>query len=84
MDLSYVDRKSAAFQRFRSFVDSAVGGNPGYAFSASDAALMYRISGVTSCELAVALSKQVADAGRPLPAVAGPPWLAIPTSKSGR
>ena len=84
MDLSYVDRKSAAFQRFRSFVDSAVGGNPGYAFSASDAALMYRISGGDKyCELAVAtVEKQVADAEQAIagggrPAVAGDSYLEV-------
>ncbi len=43
LDLSYIDRKSPAFERFRRWVDSAVVGEPDYGFSAYDAALLYRI-----------------------------------------
>jgi hypothetical protein len=45
IDLSYVNQQSQQFQRFRDFVDQAVDGNPGYEFSATDAAYMYRITG---------------------------------------
>lgn len=54
LDLGYVDRKSAAFTRFRRWVDAAVRGNPGYAFAASDAALLYRLAPDDAyCDLAV-------------------------------
>lgn len=64
IDLSFVDKKSAAYSRFKSYVDSAVAGSPGYAFAASDAALMFRLSGGAKyCKLAIAMvEKQVADA----------------------
>lgn len=45
LDLSYVDRHSAEYRRFRDFVDRAVAGDPGYGFSATDAAYMYRLTG---------------------------------------
>ena len=45
LDLSYVDKHSAAYGRFRGFVDRAVAGDPGYGFSATDAAYMYRLTG---------------------------------------
>ncbi len=84
MDLAYVDRKSAAFQRFKSFVDNAVEGNPGYAFSASDAALMFRIAGQEKyCELAVktveqqVLEAEQAIAGGGRPPVAGDSYLEV-------
>ncbi len=54
VDLSFVDKKSDAYGRFKSWVDSAVAGSPGYAFSATDAALMYRLSDSKKyCDLAV-------------------------------
>jgi hypothetical protein len=64
LDLSFVDKKSAAYSRFKSFVDAAVAGSPGYAFAASDAALMSRLSGGEKyCRLAVSMvEQQVADA----------------------
>ena len=40
VDLSFVDLQSVEYQRFKSFVDDAVAGNPGYGFSAADAAYM--------------------------------------------
>lgn len=45
IDLSYVDKHSAEYRRFKDFVDSAVAGDPGYGFSATDAAYMYRLTG---------------------------------------
>lgn len=64
IDLSLFDKKSVAYSRFKSYVDSAVSGSPGYAFAASDAALMFRLSnGEKYCKLATAMvEKQVADA----------------------
>lgn len=59
LDLSYVDPQSPAYQRFKSWVDQAVAGDPGYAFSATDAAYMYRLSGqVQYATLAVQLVEQ--------------------------
>ena len=45
IDLSYVNQQSPEFTRFKYFVDAAVAGNPGYAFSAADAAYMYKLTG---------------------------------------
>ncbi|HET7842859.1 MAG TPA: heparinase II/III family protein [Xanthomonadales bacterium] len=54
VDLSYVNPTGPAYTRFRNWVDQAVAGNPGYAFSATDAAYAYRISGGNQyCQLAV-------------------------------
>lgn len=41
-DLSYVDKDSTAYSRYKEWVDTAVSGNPGYAFSAVDAVLMHK------------------------------------------
>ena len=59
-----VDQKSPQFERFRDFVDAAVAGNPGYEFSATDAATLFAISGKEKyCDLAVAtVQKQVDEA----------------------
>jgi hypothetical protein len=64
IDLSYVDPASSAYQRFRGWVDQAVAGNPGYEFSANDAALMYRLSNQPQyCALAVEMiEEQVSEA----------------------
>jgi len=45
LDLSYVDKHSDQYQRFKGFVDRAVAGDPGYGFSATDAAYMYKLTG---------------------------------------
>ncbi len=45
LDLSYVDKHSAQYQHFKDFVDRAVAGDPGYGFSATDAAYMYKLTG---------------------------------------
>ncbi len=64
-DLSWVDRKSDAFERFRSWVDQAVAGRPGYAFSATDAALMARLDDAPRyCKLAVDLVEQQVQAAQ--------------------
>lgn len=81
-DYSHVDQKSAAFKRFKGFVDAAVDGNPGYAFSATDAVTLYALSPKDKyCELAVRLvQEQVEDAQAKIalgqrPAVAGDSYL---------
>ncbi|TXH77458.1 MAG: hypothetical protein E6Q88_01010 [Lysobacteraceae bacterium] len=84
LDLSYVDRKSPAFARFKTWVDSAVAGQPGYAFSAYDAALLYRLNGQQKyCDLAVKMiEKEVADAEAAIaegraPEIAGDSYLEV-------
>ncbi len=84
VDLSFVDKKSAAYSRFKSYVDSAVAGSPGYAFAASDAALMFRLSGGEKyCKLAVGMvEKQVSDAEAAIasggrPEIAGDSYLEV-------
>ncbi len=63
-DLSYVDLGSPAYTRFKAWVDQAVAGNPGYEFSASEAAMMYALTSQQKyCTLAVKMvEKQVSDA----------------------
>jgi hypothetical protein len=84
VDLSFVDKKSDAYARFKSWVDSAVAGSPGYAFSATDAALMHRLSGSKKyCDLAVKMVEQqvseaegaIASGGRP--AISGDSYLEV-------
>lgn len=84
IDLSRIDRKSAAYARFREWVDAAVAGRPGYAFSASDAALMFRLAGTGKyCDLAVKMVESevleaeglIASGGRP--AIAGDSYLEV-------
>ena len=82
VDLAYVDKKSAAYSRFRAWVNSAVEGAPGYAFNAGDAALMFRLNGNQKyCDLAVRMVEgQVADAETSIaagerPAISGDSYL---------
>ncbi len=84
IDLSFVDRKSPAYGRFRGWVDTAVSGSPGYAFSASDAALMFLLSGGDKyCALAIrVVEKEVGDAeqaiaGGSRPEIAGDSYLEV-------
>lgn len=44
MNLTYVDTSRTAYTRFRTWVDNAVNGSPGYAYEARDSALMFRIT----------------------------------------
>lgn len=64
LDLSYVDEQSLAFARFKVWVDDAVAGDPGYAFSATDAAYLFRLTGQAPyAALAVEMVEaQVSDA----------------------
>lgn len=84
MDLSFVDKRSDAYARFREWVNSAAAGNPGYAFSAGDAALMHRLDGAEKyCDLAIRMvEEQVRDAEAAIasggrPAVAGDSYLEV-------
>jgi hypothetical protein len=84
LDLSYVDTRSPQFDRFKRWVDAAVAGQPGYAFSAYDAALLYRLEPKPKyCELAVRMvEKEVADgeaaiAAGGAPEVAGDSYLEV-------
>lgn len=43
-----VDRASTAYTRFKSAADSALAGNPPYAYSATHSVIMYRLTGTTS------------------------------------
>lgn len=86
LDLSYVDRTSPAYTRFKQWVDDAVAGNPGYAFDGSDGAIMYRLTGEQKyCDLAIRQSEQQVAAaeaeiaaGR-VPDVAGDSYLEVGT-----
>ena len=44
MNLTYVDTSRTTYTRFRTWVDNAVNGSPGYAYEARDSALMFRIT----------------------------------------
>ena len=81
-DLSYVDSGSSAYSRYKEWVDTAVSGNPGYAFSAVDAVLMYALSkNGRYCDTAVRMVQQQVDeatakiAQGARPAVAGDSYL---------
>ena len=84
LDLGYIDRKSPQFARFQRWVESAVAGQPGYAFSAYDAALLYRIDAKKKyCDLAVSMvEKDVGDAETAIadgraPEIAGDSYLEV-------
>ena len=64
VDLAGVSTSSATYSRFKSWVDAAVNGNPGYDFHPADAAIMFLITRDTRyCNTGVALvEEQVADA----------------------
>ena len=81
-DLSYVDKDSPAYSRYKEWVDTAVSGNPGYAFSAVDAVLMHQLTGNGRyCDIAVRMVQQQVDeanakiAQGARPAVAGDSYL---------
>jgi hypothetical protein len=64
MNLTYVDTARTAYSRYRTWVDNAVNGSPGYGYEARDSALMYRISRDPKyCTHAIArVEQQVAQA----------------------
>ena len=84
LDLSGVNRSSTAYTRFKSWVDNAVNGSPGYDFHATDAAIMFLLTReVRYCTLGVNLVEaQVAAAesrisGGGVPEVAGDSYLEV-------
>ncbi|HEY1044496.1 MAG TPA: hypothetical protein VGE60_11600 [Telluria sp.] len=79
-----VDKSSAAYTRFKGWVDSAVAGNRGYGFSAAEAALMYRLSPEAKyCTLAIQMveeqvtAAESAIAGGGRPEIAGDSYLEV-------
>ncbi len=84
IDLSAVNRSSTAYSRFRSWVDSAVNGNPGYDFHPGDAAVMFLLTReVRYCSTAVDLvedqvaAAEAAIATGSLPVVAYDSYLEV-------
>lgn len=84
LDLRYVDRTSPALTRYKRWVDSAVAGEPGYAFSAYDAAFLYRLDPDSKyCALAVTMiDREVEDAETAIadgraPEIAGDSYLDV-------
>lgn len=84
LDLSYVERRSAALARFKRWVDAAASGSPGYAFAASHAALLHRLTGdARYCELAVRTvgaevdAAEAAIAAGRAPPIAGDSYLEV-------
>lgn len=63
MNLTYVDTSRTAYTRFRTWVNNAVAGSPGYAYEARDSALMYRITrDVKYCTHAIGMVDQQVSA----------------------
>ncbi|NOT88936.1 MAG: hypothetical protein HOP03_12215 [Lysobacter sp.] len=84
MNLTYVDTSRTAYTRFRTWVDNAVAGNPGYAYEARDSALMFRITrDVKYCTHAIGMvDQQVSQAETAIaagqnPVVAGDSYLDV-------
>jgi hypothetical protein len=84
MNLTYVDTSRTAYTRFRTWVDNAVAGNPGYAYEARDSALMFRITrDVKYCTHAIGMVEQqvsqaeAAIASGQNPVVAGDSYLDV-------
>ena len=84
LDLSFVKKSGAAYERFKSYVDQALGGDPGYGFSGTDAAIMYRLDGAGKyARLAIKLAEaQVSSAEEKVahsdtPEIAGDSYLNV-------
>ena len=84
LDLSYVDRTSPAFARFKRWVDLAVMGTPDYGFSAYDAALLQRLDPQPAyCTLAIRMTDtevaaaEAAIAAGDAPEIAGDSYLEV-------
>jgi hypothetical protein len=84
MDLTFVDTSRTAYTRFRSWVDNAVNGSPGYAYEARDSMLMYRITrdarycihAISMVEQQVAQAEAAIAAGQ-RPAIAADSYLEV-------
>jgi hypothetical protein len=84
MNLTYVDTARTSYSRFRTWVDNAVNGSPGYGYEARDSALLFRITrDMKYCNHAVTLVEQqvtqaeAAIAGGQRPAVASDSYLEV-------
>lgn len=84
MNLTYVDTARTPYTRFRTWVDNAVNGSPGYGYEARDSALMFRITrDVKYCNHAVTMVEQqvsqaeTAIAAGQRPAIAGDSYLEV-------
>ncbi|MBN8480941.1 MAG: heparinase II/III family protein [Xanthomonadales bacterium] len=84
LDYAYVEQKSAAYKRFKDWVDQAVSGSPGYEFSPVDAVAMARIANLGRyCDTAVGMVQKQVDEARARiaqgqrPAVAGDSYLEV-------
>jgi len=82
--LDRIDRDGEAYARFRRWVDAAAAGEPGYAFAARDAALLYRLEPKAKyCALAVKLveaevsAAEAAIADGRAPDIAGDSYLEV-------
>ena len=84
ISLAYVDMLSPEYLRFEAWVDEAVAGDPGYAFSATDAVYMYRLAGeapyaalaISMVEAQVAAA-EAAIAAHQAPEIAGDSYLEV-------
>lgn len=84
INLTFVDTARTPYTRFRTWVDNAVNGSPGYAYEARDSALMFRITrDVRYCTHAIAMVEQqvtaaeTAIAAGQRPAVAADSYLDV-------
>ena len=84
INLTWLDTSRASYTRFRTWVDNAVNGSPGYAYEARDSALMYRTTHDPKyCTHAITLvDRQVTDAETAIaagqrPAVAADSYLDV-------
>lgn len=84
LDFSTIDTGSPAYLRFKGWVDTAVAGQPGYAFSPTDAVYMHRLNGAPGyCALAVSMVENEVAAAEALigqgqrPAVSGDSYLEV-------
>jgi len=75
--LHTVDMSSSEYARFKSWVDRAVAGNPGWGFSATDAAIMYRLTGeVAYAYLAISMVESNVQAAEAAIAAGNRPGIA--------
>ena len=77
LDLSYVDRGSPAYARFKRWVDLAVMGAPDDGFTAYDAALLYRLDPQPAyCSLAIRMTDDEVSAAEAAIAAGDAPTIA--------
>src|SRR5215510_926200 len=75
--LHTVNSSSSEYTRFKSWVDQAVAGNPGWGFSATEAAIMYRLTGqVAYANLAISMVESDVQAAEAAIAAGNRPRIA--------